>query len=455
MRIAYGLSFIWVIIFLSFVKTDGRSLDGSVTNISPPVMCLAIDSLITDRVLCSGELVDTLAVTTTQLPSDSIAFVYFKTQIPASSPQIIYDFGTGLDTLPVDAGNDTVRAFNLPFPEVGDGTPDIYYVYAIAHPPPTNPNCRPFDEIRVIINPNPSFTLRDQIICAGDSTQLEASGGTQYNWSPASGLSANDIPDPMASPDSSTTYFVKVTNSYSCTLVDSLEVTVKPLPEFVAIGNATSSCGGMDGSIHFSFSNVPDSTYSIYYSSGSFDSVIVTNGSASVSGLSAGNYNDLIITAEGCISTQNPDISIIDTCIDLELSMVVNDSFVKVGNEVIITMTLLNKGPSDATGVSVLDSLPPGLTYLSHTGNGSYDSVTGIWSVGILNNFNFAVLNITTIANKVGNFENISQVISANEDDIDSNPANGLATEDDQDNQLIFIDCSIIKAPITIIRNKN
>ena len=96
---------IWVIIFLSYIKTDGRNFGDGAIDFNPPAMCFAIDSLIADRVLCSGELVDTLAVTTTQMPPDSIAFVYFKTQIPASNPQIIYDFGTGLDTLPVAAGN--------------------------------------------------------------------------------------------------------------------------------------------------------------------------------------------------------------------------------------------------------------------------------------------------------------------------------------------------------------
>jgi gliding motility-associated-like protein len=49
-------------------------------------------------------------------------------------------------------------------------------------------------------------------ICVGASVQLEAQGGDTYAWSPPDSLSALDIPDPVASPDTTTTYQVVVTN---------------------------------------------------------------------------------------------------------------------------------------------------------------------------------------------------------------------------------------------------
>ena len=46
-------------------------------------------------------------------------------------------------------------------------------------------------------------------ICVGESTQLFASGGrTQYLWEPSYGLSCSDCPDPIAMPDTTTTYRV-------------------------------------------------------------------------------------------------------------------------------------------------------------------------------------------------------------------------------------------------------
>jgi len=60
-------------------------------------------------------------------------------------------------------------------------------------------------------------------ICEGQSTQLQASGGTQYLWQPAKGLSDNQISNPIASPTETTTYTVQVSNG-GC--FDTAEITV-------------------------------------------------------------------------------------------------------------------------------------------------------------------------------------------------------------------------------------
>ena len=61
-------------------------------------------------------------------------------------------------------------------------------------------------------------TLPVHPICEGMSENLSAtsSGGGSFKWTPASGLSDDAIPDPVASPRDSTTYKVVVTNSYGC-----------------------------------------------------------------------------------------------------------------------------------------------------------------------------------------------------------------------------------------------
>ena len=68
----------------------------------------------------------------------------------------------------------------------------------------------------------------DRTICAGETTTLLANGAaTNYTWTPATGLSATDIPNPMASPTVTTTYFV--TNSDAdCIAMDSVTITVAP-----------------------------------------------------------------------------------------------------------------------------------------------------------------------------------------------------------------------------------
>ncbi|MGN6568027.1 MAG: gliding motility-associated C-terminal domain-containing protein [Flavipsychrobacter sp.] len=65
-------------------------------------------------------------------------------------------------------------------------------------------------------------------ICKGKSAQLYASGGTSYLWSPAASLNSNNVPDPIATPDVTTTY--KVIVSQSTCFTDSFYVTVLVYP---------------------------------------------------------------------------------------------------------------------------------------------------------------------------------------------------------------------------------
>lgn len=65
----------------------------------------------------------------------------------------------------------------------------------------------------------------DVVIPDGGSTQLEATGGTTYTWTPTSGLSGDDIPDPIAEPTQSTIYTV-TTELNGCTYTDDVVVSV-------------------------------------------------------------------------------------------------------------------------------------------------------------------------------------------------------------------------------------
>ncbi|HYF30311.1 MAG TPA: PKD domain-containing protein [Chitinophagaceae bacterium] len=67
----------------------------------------------------------------------------------------------------------------------------------------------------------------DLTICRYQSTPLVATGGMQYNWQPADGLSCIDCPNPTAAPDSNRLYAVQGKNIFGCTAVDSVLITVK------------------------------------------------------------------------------------------------------------------------------------------------------------------------------------------------------------------------------------
>jgi gliding motility-associated-like protein len=61
-------------------------------------------------------------------------------------------------------------------------------------------------------------------ICEGSSTTLFASGGLNYTWTPATGLSSATVPDPVASPKDTTRYKVRVSSQFGC--ADSAEIVV-------------------------------------------------------------------------------------------------------------------------------------------------------------------------------------------------------------------------------------
>ena len=120
--------------------------------------------------------------------------------------------------------------------------------------------------------------------------------------------------------------------------------------------------------------------------------------------------------------------------IDLELTKSVSNQSPVVGQNVIFTISLVNKGPSDATNVTVKDVLPAGVTFVSASaGQGAYDNASGIWNVGNLTNGQSTNLQITATVNTRNVITNYAQVNSANETDIDSTPGNNSTTEDDDD----------------------
>jgi len=68
----------------------------------------------------------------------------------------------------------------------------------------------------------------DQLIGEGQSAGLSGSGGGTYSWSPSSTLSDPSVADPIATPATTTTYFLTVTIN-GCTDTDEVTIIVAPL----------------------------------------------------------------------------------------------------------------------------------------------------------------------------------------------------------------------------------
>ncbi len=87
--------------------------------------------------------------------------------------------------------------------------------------------CTDDDTVNVAVNALPPTDAGvDVTICPNSSIQLNASGASSYSWSPAAGLSATNIPNPVANPVATTTYVVTGTNAAGCVLNDTIVVAV-------------------------------------------------------------------------------------------------------------------------------------------------------------------------------------------------------------------------------------
>lgn len=152
-------------------------------------------------------------------------------------------------------------------------------------------------------------------------------------------------------------------------------------------------------------------------------------------------------------------VSVTPQLIDLSLSKTISNRAPNVGQNVTYELVVRNEGPSTATGVTVLDRLNPGVSFVSATAtNGNYVSGTGIWTLGALAAGASARLTIVAQVNLVGVFENVAEIMTADQPDADSTPGNGDPSEDDYataDFTTPVADLSILKTVDNTTPNRN
>lgn len=104
--------------------------------------------------------------------------------------------------------DDSTRADPVVFP----ANTQYYYVSV------TDTNyCTETDSVLVWVNSLPTIEAGPQtVICFGDSIELYANGAISYQWAPDPSLSATDIPNPIASPDIPSLYFVTGIDENGC-----------------------------------------------------------------------------------------------------------------------------------------------------------------------------------------------------------------------------------------------
>lgn len=120
---------------------------------------------------------------------------------------------------------------------------------------------------------------------------------------------------------------------------------------------------------------------------------------------------------------------------DLSLTKNVSNAAPVNGANINYTLSVTNAATSTltATGIQVRDQLPLGVIFVSATGTGSYNSGTGVWSVGSLAPGASASITMTVnvTATQGATVTNSAEISASLAFDGDSTPNNGSTTEDD------------------------
>ena len=120
---------------------------------------------------------------------------------------------------------------------------------------------------------------------------------------------------------------------------------------------------------------------------------------------------------------------------DLSLAKSVSNAGPSSGASISYTLSVTNAAASalTAAGVTVQDMLPAGITFTAASGFGSYNSTTGVWTVGSIPPGTTRTLTIsgTVSATAGATITNVAEVSASSAYDFDSTPGNGAVGEDD------------------------
>jgi predicted nucleic-acid-binding Zn-ribbon protein len=228
----------------------------------------------------------------------------------------------------------------------------------------------------VTVNPKPTSVVSGGgIVCAGETlpnVSIELTGTGPWNLTYSNGTSSTPVTGINSSPYVITgagagTYTVTALGDANCTgtsMTGSASVVVNPQPTLTAgtLTNPT-TCGGTNGSIAFTSTNLPNGTYQLNYTgAGSPKMITVSNNAFTLSGLSAGNYSNFSITNLGCTGTFATTQSLSDPAAPTLAAGTITNPSTCGGTNGSIAFTSTN--------------LPNGTYQLNYTGAGSPKMVT-------------------------------------------------------------------------------
>jgi uncharacterized repeat protein (TIGR01451 family) len=169
----------------------------------------------------------------------------------------------------------------------------------------------------------------------------------------------------------------------------------------------------------------------IYYTDGKWNDY--PNDNANGSGI----VNGYVVEFGGMLGDPNLQLTgngtvNIEPSADLSITNTGNPGPVMAGNDLTYTITAKNNGPSDATGVSVKDTLPSGVTFKSANtqGKGTYNSGAGVWSgFGLASGASATMTLLVTVHSHLAKGTVITNEVTVNSNENDPDTTNNTASQ--------------------------
>ncbi len=292
----------------------------------------------------------------------------------------------------------------------------------------------------------------DNSICVGETTSLSASSsdGTGINWyfgsvGGTAAFTTNSGESIDVSPVNNTTYYAglaTVASGCPSTRIP-VTVTVNANPGTPTVNTPVEICDTETANLESQILSAASTTGGVFewHVSNNPLSPKIQNTTA----VGEGTYYVFEKSTSSCFS-QSAQVTVneksCDVLIDISLIKIANARKVNTNDVVTYTITVDNDGPGDATNVVIQDILPTGLEFVSSNDFTYTNSDRKLsYNIAQLNANGSKVLTYQArVINAFGSIINLVEVVSADQQDIDSTPNNSeFFNEDDDDDEIINI----------------
>lgn len=163
--------------------------------------------------------------------------------------------------------------------------------------------CINSDTINVVVSALPIVSAgNNSSICIGNNLQFNASGALNYSWLPAAGLNNSALSNPIATPNSTTTYTVIGSDVNGCSNSSTITISVNNLPNVTV--NSTTLCLGVSDTLVAN-----GATTYVWNPSG----ILIGGNSIVVSPLLTTNYFVFGTDANGCVDSATAVVTVAAT----------------------------------------------------------------------------------------------------------------------------------------------